>query len=160
MCGGGGISMNKTLAILKPCKDGIKFSSGYNSVQSWLYLLISAIASLQILLNFPPFIYWNKEWSIYQLAIFLTHKGKKNCETPLYYIANVVDKENILLPSSCHLLSSVKATDYKTIFNHSRFESEHLGRKVCSLEWWYWSTSLTKTTVITEALNNLKPELR
>lgn len=70
---------------------------------------------------------------------FLTRKGKKAVK-PLYYIENVVDKEKIFLPSSYHLLSSVKAIDYETIFNHPRFDSQNIleGRFVL----WNGDTSL------------------
>lgn len=47
-------------------------------------------------------------------AVYFQLVKDKCCDASLYYFANVVDKEKVLLPSPCHLRSSVKATVNKT----------------------------------------------
>ena len=83
-------------------------------------------------------------------------------DTSSYYFANAVNKEKVLLPSSCHLFASGKVTANKIILNNSRFDGQSImeGRSALQNDAHILLVYIINqnTTVIIQALHNLKPE--
>ena len=72
-----------------------------------------------------------------------------------------MNKEKVLLPSSCHLFSSVKATANKIILNNPRFDAQSIMEGRCALQNAHIILIYIinqNTTEIIQALHNLKPE--